>query len=232
MVSDSGNTLDKILKRSIIQICIKNATSMETVFRKNINLINVNMNQVIKEAFLTPDETVQIPCNTELKLELSYIWKSNKKENIGIFKSHYVHFIETYIFDRIGERIGQPIPFNDINIHRSYWHKIWEGGFSQSNRWHVDFDLKYFYLLDPKEAGISKLETRKVITEDNVESGGEHPNRRKVKAKLKSGIEFGLKTLNNILSLLNKELLDEEILKVIRKGSIDKEFHQVARQHP
>jgi len=230
VVSDSGNTLEKTLKRSIIQICIKDGVSMETVFRKNINLIDVNLNQVINEAFLMPDEIAQIPCNTEIKIELSYIWKSNKNENIGVFKSHYVYFIETYIFDRIGERIGQPIPFNNINVHRPYWHKIWEGGFSRSNRWHIEFDLKYFYLLNPKETGISKLETRKIITEDNVESGGEHPNRRRIKAKLKSGLEFGLQTLNNILSLSNKELLDEEILKIIQKGSIDKEFHQVARQ--
>lgn len=229
IISNTGTPLNKVLIKSIIQIIIKDAESMDLVFRKNINLLNVDISNIINEAFLTPEEMQGIPFDTELKFELSYIWKSNKNENIGVFKSHYVHFMKSYIFDRIGERIGEPIPFNDINLHRSYWHKIWEGGFSKSNRWHVEFDLKYFYLLNLKENDISRLETKKQITGDNVESGEEHPKRRKVHAKLKSGTEFGVNALNNILTLANQQPLDESMLKVLGESDIEKSFQQVSR---
>lgn len=227
--SNTGMPINKTLKQSIIQILVKDVGTMELVFRKNINLLNVDISGDINEAFLTAEETQGIPCNTELKFELSYIWKSNKNENIGVFKSHYVHFIESYVFDRIGEQIGEPHLFNDINVHRNYWHKMWEGGFSESSRWQVAFDLKYYYLLDLKNKDISRLETRKSITNDNVESGGEHPKRRKVHAKLKSGTEFGLQALNNMLTLLSQPPLEESFLKVLAKSDIEKSFQQVSR---
>ena len=90
-------------------------------------------------------------------------------------------------------------------------------------------DLKYFYLLNLKETDIARLETKKAITNDNVESGEEHPNRRKVQAKLKSGTEIGLYGLNNLLALLNQPVFDEAILKILSKSDIEKSFHQVAR---
>lgn len=226
----SGNTLQKVLNKSIIQIVIKDAQTMKLVFRKNINLLDVNIGNDIKEAFLLPEEIAQIPCNTELKLELSHIWKSNKNKNIGVFKCHYVHFLDSYLFDRIGEAIANPIPLNDINIHRKFWHKIWEGGFSKSNRWEVAFDLKYFYLLNNKEDGIARLETRKQITQDNVEEGQEHPKRRKIQAKLKSGLELSLNSINELLALLNQETLEEPLIKILLNSSLEKEFQQVARQ--
>jgi len=226
----SGNgPLQKTLKKSVIQILVKDAETMDLVFRKNIKLVDVDISKDINEAFLTVEETKGIPCNKELKFEISYIWKSNKNENIGVFKSHYVHFIETYVFDRIGEQLGDTISFNDINLHRNYWHKIWEGGFSQSNRWHVEFDLKYYYLLNLDEKNIGRLETSKNITEDNVESGQDHPKRRKVKAKLKSGTEIGFTALNNMLSLLKQPILEESMLKVLKKSNIEKSFQQVSR---
>lgn len=228
-ITTQKGSLSKTLKKSVIQILIKDAETMGLVFRKDIKLLNVDIRTDINEAFLTVEEIKGIPCNKELKLELSHIWKSNNNENIGVFKSHYIHFIDTYIFDRIGEQIGEPILLNDINVHRNYWHKIWEGGFSQSSRWQVEFDLKYYYLLNLKEKDIARLETKKSITEDNVESGQEHPNRRKVHAKIKSGIEIGLYALNNLLNLLNQPVLDETILKVLSKSAIEKSFQQVSR---
>ncbi|WP_044398259.1 hypothetical protein [Lacinutrix sp. Hel_I_90] len=228
-ITTSSGRLSKILKKSVIQILIKDAETMALVFRKNIKLVNVDISIDVNEAYLTVEEIKGIPCNKELKLEVSHVWKSNENENIGVFKSHYIHFIESYIFDRIGEEIGEPIPLNDINVHRNYWHKIWEGGFSQSNRWHVEFDLKYYYLLNTKAQDLSRLETKKRITEDNVEPGQEHPGRRKVKAKLKSGTELGMHAINELLSLLNQPVLESSILEVLSKSDIEKVFQQVSR---
>lgn len=228
-LSSKKGPIHKILPKSVIQILIKDAETMDLVFRKNIKLVNVDISKDIHEAYLTIEETKGIPCNTELKFELSYIWKSNKKENIGVFKSHYVHFIDTYVFDRIGGQIGETVLLNDINEHRNYWHKIWEGGFSQSKRWEVAFDVKYYYILNLKEKDLARLETKKSITSDNVESGQEHPKRRKVDAQLKSGMEIGLTTINNLLALFKQPPLDESMLKVLKKSNIEKSFQQVSR---
>ncbi|MBC9794792.1 hypothetical protein [Sinomicrobium weinanense] len=225
----SGQAVNRILKRSVVQITLKEAESLKEVFRKNIKLLDVDLGQPVSEAYLTPEEVKQLPCNSELKLEVAYIWKSAENKNIGVFKSHYVHFTDTYTFNRIGKKIGNPMPLNDIDIHRKFWHKVWEGGFSKSRRWEIDFDLKYFYVFDPKEEGISKLETRKRITDDNADPGEEHPGRRKVRARLKSGIDYGIGVLNSLLSLTGREIFDEELIRALKNSKLGGNLQDAAR---
>jgi len=124
ITTNQGTTLDKVLPKSVIQIVMRDSKTMKMVFRKTIKLMDVSINNTISEAFITPQETKNIPVNTELKMEVSYIWKSKNNENIGVLKSHYVHFMGSYIYDHLGEKFGDSIPLNDSQLHRKFWHKV------------------------------------------------------------------------------------------------------------
>ena len=136
--------------------------------------------------------------------------------------------VESFMFNRIGDKIGDLILLNDLNLHRSFWHKVWEGGFSESQRWEVDLDVKYFYALDLEDKAIAKLETRKKITKDNSKEGS-LPDRRKIRAKLKSGLEISLEALNELLPSLSMEKLSKEYLEALKTPQLEKYYNQVAR---
>ncbi|OEK08222.1 hypothetical protein A8C32_01800 [Flavivirga aquatica] len=229
ITTDHGERLSKIIPRSVIQILIKDAETMKLVFRKTIKLVDIDLSKDIDEAFITEKESESIPCNTEFKLEISYIWKSKSGKNIGVLKNQYIHFIKNVVYDRIGERIGDTIPFNNINIHRKFWHKIWDGGYSNSLRWEVVFDVQYIMALNTKEAGIAKMETKTMQVSDNINEVTEYPKRRQIHARLKSGFELSFEAINQVLQILNQEPLDAELLYVLKRSDAKKSFSLSAR---
>ncbi|MEL6865624.1 MAG: hypothetical protein AAFP19_14450, partial [Bacteroidota bacterium] len=117
---------------------------------------------------------------------------------------------------------------NDLVKYRSYWHKIWEGGFSKSKRWNLDFDLKYFYALDLEEAAITRLESVQKIEEDNAK-GPKEPDRRRIVAKLKSGLDLSLSALNQLLPLLAQPALNSKVLEALQTPKLLPYYNQVAR---
>lgn len=229
ITTDRGERLNKIIPRSVIQILIKDAKTMKLIFRKVIKLVDVAMSKDINEAFITPKEIENIPCNTEFKLEISYIWKSNSGHNIGVFKNQYIHFVKDVVYNRIGDRISDPIPFNNINVHRKFWHKIWDGGYSSSQRWEVTFDIQYLIALDAEEDGIAKMETRTLNVSDNINESPETPKRRQIHSRLKSGFELSFEAINYVLELLNQPPLDAELLSILRRSEANKTFSLSAR---
>lgn len=230
ITTDHPNPPQRPFPKAIIQVVVQDSDSMEVLLRKNFKFKDVFLNTVIKYIYLTPQETSHFPKNKNLKIEISFIWKSrNNQINRGILKNHLFCLTEEYIFDRIGEKIGEDIPLNDIVQHRPFWHKVWEGGFTNSQRWEIDFDVKYYYALNIKETGLSKLETRKMNIEDNATSENTAPPRRKIRAKLKSGLELSLESLNKLMPTLAQTSLNENILNKLKSPSLKKYFNQVAR---
>lgn len=232
IASNSNVNIDKVIDRSIIQISIKDAITTKIIFRKKIRVSNMLMSHIVHEAVLTKEETKKIPCNRELNFEVAHIWKASSGENIGVFKSHFVYFIDEYVYDKIGKKVGENHHLNDLTQHRKFWHKIWQGGFSESRRWEIDYNLKYYYILNTLEEGISKLETRQSIEYDSAKSDANiNPkDRREIKGKLKSGFEFSLESINSLLMLLNQKPLDNNVLKVLKESDFYKELKQEARQ--
>jgi len=231
ITTNSGETLHKILPKSVVQVVFRHAKTMKLVFRKVIKLVNVSIEDTISETFLMPQELKDIPVNTELKMEVSYIWKSKSNQNIGVLKSHYIHFIDTYLYDRIGEKMGQSIPFNDSKHYRKLWHKVWEGGYGQGSRWHLDMDVKYFYTLQSKNSHLSRLSTRVQVVNDNGKGQEEPPSRRKIRAKVKSGFEWSLEAINTLMEMQGLSTLDPKVLQVLKASDIAEDFQWVARQH-
>ncbi len=231
ITTNQGNTLNKTLPKSVIQIVIRHTKTMKIVFRKTIKLVDVSINAIVSEAFLTPQETKSIPLHTELKMEVAYIWKSKSNANIGIFKNHYIHFMDTYLYDRIGEKKEKPIPLNDSKLHRKLWHKVWEGGYTKGNRWHLDMDVKYFYTLNVKSKSLSRLETKVQVTQDNAHEQEELPTRRKIRAKVKSGFEWSLEAINSLMQMQGLQTLSPKMLNVLKHSNIIEDFKLVARQH-
>jgi|GEM_PF-3157513 len=224
------NSPSRPMPKAIIQLIIQDGDSMKVLLNKKINLKNVIIGEIINEIIIDNFEVDLLPTNRDLKVEVSFIWKGAKsKKNTGTFKNHYIFLTNEYSFHQIGGPTGSPILLNDLVKYRAFWHKVWEGGYKESKRWEIDYDFKYYYALDPDIDTPSKLSTRRQVTSDNAIAGESIPSRRKVDARLKSGMELNLPMLNKLMPLLGYPMLNEAKLEALKSDEMKKYIDQVAR---
>ena len=228
--TNAENAPDRPIPKVIIQAIITDAVTNDVLHEKKYKLKDVLLGSTIEKVVFPHEVTRKLPPNKELKLEISFIWRGkNSKRNCGTFKVHHFTIVNEYLFDRIGAQTGENIPLNDVVNHRPFWHKVWEGGFSKSRRWEINFDVKYYYALDLEETAIVKLEAKHKIKTDNAKDQAEEPNRREITSMLKSGLEVSLDALNKLLPNLGQTPLNENQLRALNSTKLQQYYNQVAR---
>ena len=215
------------IPKAIFQLIIQDGHSMNVLLEKKFKLKDITPGRPVSGIELSSDELKKLPLNRDLKLELSFNWK--KGESIrGTFKNHYFWLSDGYVYQRSGRTIKQHFALNDVSRFRNYWHKIWEGGPETHDRWNIDFECKYYYTLNDKDASIRKMETkRKTVADSATEDGKDY--RRKVRAKLKSGMEVSLAAYNELLSLHQQPPLSAAQLNAFVGQEFTKEAATAAR---
>ncbi len=189
----------KPISKALFQLIIQDGNSMEVLLEKKFKLRDITPGSPVVGITLETDDLKKLPLNRDLKLELSINWKRGEKVE-GTFKNHYIWLSDGYLYQRAGNTVKQRFSLNDVSRFRNYWHKVWEGGPETHERWKIDFECKYYYTLNEKDASIRKLETKKKTVTDSG-SDAEDEYRRKISAKLKSGMEISLAAYNELLSL-------------------------------
>ena len=86
---------------------------------------------------------------------------------------------------------NEPIPLNDTQLHRDFWHKVWEGPFTDDIRTRR-IEMKYYYTLD-SPSGIARLET----LQKKVKGEHDEPLLR-----LKTGLVLSAESLNRLAATL------------------------------
>ena len=222
----------RAIPKVIVELIIQDSDSMAVLLEKKFKIKELFFDQAIKEIVIRKEELAHLPTGKDLKLEISIIWKSSRnRQNKGSFKNHYIMLSADYIFDQIGPMQGQEIPLNDVVQHRSFWHKLWEGGLSRSRRWNIELDLKYFLLLQCENNEAQRLATKKKLIADNARTEEELPSRRKIKAKMKAGLELSLQQFNLVLQQLGQPMLSIEQLEALKTNEFKQHFQQVSRAH-
>jgi hypothetical protein len=106
---------------------------------------------------------------------------------------------------------------------------VWEGGPETHERWKIDFECKYYYQLNDKDANIKKLETKKKTVSDSATDIDEDDHRRKISAKLKSGMEISLAAYNDLLSQIQLTPLNASQLSAFMGQNFTREAATAAR---
>ncbi|MEO5601454.1 MAG: hypothetical protein ABIR06_11065 [Cyclobacteriaceae bacterium] len=188
------------IPKAIFQLIIQDGHSMSVLLEKKFRLNDITIGSPVTGITLDSDELKKLPLNRDLKLELSFHWKKGDKIE-GTFKNHYLWLSDGYVYQRSGKTIQQHFALNDVSRFRNYWHKVWEGGPETHGRWNIDFECKYYYTLNDKDTNIRKLETKKKIVSDSAAQKDQDNHRRKISAKVKSGMEISLAAYNELLAL-------------------------------
>ncbi len=188
------------IARSIVQVIIQDGESMHVLMEKKFRMKDTPVGVIVSGVTLESEDLAKLPLNRDLKVELSLNWK-NKDKVEGTFKNHYIWLTDGYVFQRSGKNIQQHFSLNDVSRFRNYWHKVWEGSPSSHERWKVDFECKYYYVINSKDTTIKKLETKKRLSDDSAREDEGSDYRRKISGKLKSGMEVSLAAYNELLTL-------------------------------
>jgi hypothetical protein len=207
---------DKHIEKAIFQLIIQDADSMDVLFEKKYKLQNIALDKPLGDVVLDVGEMKSLPTSKDLKLELSFHWKDQNK-TFGTFLNHYIMLTEGYVFERMGNNSERHFVLNDVERFRNFWHKVWEGSPATHERWKIDFECKYYYHINDEDAAIVKLETRKRKVSDSKSNDRDNTDyRRKIIAKLKSGMEVSLEAYNQLLKSLGMSPLTQDQLKVFK----------------
>jgi hypothetical protein len=147
------------------------------------------------------------------------LWRNKAKQVLGTSRSQLITLVGRYSLDRVEDE-GGLIPLNDTVKHRDYWHKIWQGSFTDDFRRAV-FECKYYVVLEPGRTSHARMETRTKL---------DQPAERKTEGRLKAGFIASPEGLNQLIPQVSSyPALNEDELAALRSPEFVTRFHQAAR---
>jgi hypothetical protein len=205
--------------KSIVDLVLKRADTLEIVHHSRIRLDAVASGPLPAVPQIDASEVRALEPNSEYVAIVTLVWKNKQGQKRGTSIQQQIMLVGDYVFDRI-EESSELIPLADPDRFRAYWHKIWQGRFSDQVK-RYEFAIKYYYVLKKGANENARLESLSRI---------EREDRRGV-GKLKSGMELSPASLNQLIPLLKPDVqpLSEAELLPLTGGDFAERFNQCAR---
>lgn len=181
------------IPKGIVQLLVKNPSSLEVLIEQQYPVENVTSGSLTVVPKLSPEQLKALTPNEEYLVSAVLMWtgrskQTQKKQRVGTSMSQLMTLVGEYSFDRV-EGTAEVIPLNDVHRFRPYWHKVWQGSFSESGQ-QVVFDCKYYYTLEPDRTNHARIETVTQI---------EQVSQTRQEGRMKTGLILSPHRLNEIL---------------------------------
>ncbi len=201
-----------------LTLLVKNPASRKILARRTFTIPQAATGHITVRTALTKEDTKSLATGEEYLVCAYLAWKNAKQKVIGTSRSQLITLIGEYIFDRVEE--GTIVPLNDVAKYRPFWHKVWQGSFT-TDFFKVDFEGKYYYVLEPTRASNAPIETTTHVPDD----------KEKVrKGRLRSGMNTSLGALNALIPLVsNGKPLNEAQLGALGSSDFVARFNSAAR---
>jgi hypothetical protein len=167
---------------------------------------------------LSREQVAKLKCGCEYLVVATLTWKG-RRGRVGTSMTQLITVVGPVTFDRL-EQGTDIVPLNDVDEHREFWHKAWQGTFDERNR-RVGFNLRYHYTLDPNAPRNAQMQT---VTE--TERSGAIGRA----GTLKSGLEISPTALNALLERLpDRAALEADQLEALSAPAAVERFSLAAR---
>lgn len=201
-----------------ISVLVKDPETRKILVRKTVTASQITTGRLGKRIALAGDELKPLQTGEEYLVCVYLTWKNAKGKVIGTSRTQMITLIGEYVFDRIED--GVVVPLNDVAKYRAFWHKAWQGSFSKE-LYKVDFEGKYYYILEPARGANAPIETTALL-----EKGEGHAK----KGRLKSGMTTSVGALNALIPLVsNGKPLPEAQLAALSSSDFVSRFNTAAR---
>lgn len=205
--------------RGILYLRLKDPETSTVLLQHQYPVSGVSTGQLSVLPKLTAGELKTLPINGEYLVCFDLVWQTRSKQKLGTNLSYLITLIGDYCFDRVGES-SEPIALNDVDQFRPYWHKAWQGSFSQGLRRRT-WDCKYYYTMEPEHTDNTRLETVTKVEESS---------RTRQRGKLKTGTILSPYRLNQLLDQISdRPQLEQAELSALLTSEFQERFHYAAR---
>lgn len=206
------------IAEATIAVAVKDPETRKILVRKSTPVSAVQNGRLPKRVELTADEIKALQIGEEYLVCIYLTWKNSKGKVIGTSRTQMITLVGEYTFDRVED--GKVVPLNDVSKYRAFWHKVWQGSFSK-DFFKLDFEAKYYYVLEPKADKNAPIETKVQIADEDE---------RVRRGRLKSGMTTTLAALNELIPQISTgKALNEAHLEALRSSDFVARFNTAAR---
>lgn len=199
------------VKKAKLQLLVKHPNTLKVLIEQNYHIENATSGAVSVVPKISKEQLKKLAVNEEYLICVSLVWEGRSKKTqkvmqLGTSTMQLITLVGEYLFDRV-EGTGQTVPLNDVDRFRSYWHKVWQGDFTEDVR-RISFDCKYYYTLESKRTENARMETVTQLLEDDATGH---------KSRLKSGLIVSPYGLNELLEQISQHprLSDAELTALV-----------------
>ena len=206
------------IPEATVEVLVKNPETRRILVRRTVGVSQVANGRLPKRIALTGDDLKPLATGEEYLVCIYLTWKNAKGKMIGTSRTQMITLIGEYVFDRVED--GTVVALNDVAKHRPFWHKVWQGSFNKE-LFKVDFEGKYYYILDPPRTANTP-----VATTVSLDKGEGHAK----KGRLRSGMNTSLGALNALIpNISTGKPLPESQLAALASSDFVGRFNTAAR---
>ncbi|WP_028067994.1 hypothetical protein [Solirubrobacter soli] len=202
---------------------VKRATSADVLIDEQRTLDSVAASGPLTvPVVLTAAELATLTPGEEHVLCVYLLFDTGSGRTLGLNAMLPFTPVGEYAFDGVtGTDEGRTFALNDVDAHREYWHKVWQGTLSDET-FRYQYECKYYYALDPTADEAARGVTR--IQDDPKELHTQS-------GRLESSMRLSLRGLNVLLSRLGNGLvaLGDPELDALRNPAFVKRFDSAGR---
>jgi hypothetical protein len=212
-------TTPRPIRGARFHLLVKNPATREILKRERLAVPEVAAGPLAVTPVLEAEAVRALVPGEEYLVCAYLLWRDKHGRVLGTSRTQLITLVGQYSLDRVEDE-GPLIPLNDITKHRDFWHKIWQGSFTNDFR-RATFECKYYMLLEPGRQEHARMETLTKL---------DQPVERKLVGRLKSGFLASPAALNRLIPLVSSHpMLNDDELAALRSPDFVARFHQAAR---
>lgn len=212
------------VRRAKLQLLVKHPKTLKVLIEQNYPIESASTGKLSVIPKLNKEQLQALVANEEYLVCVNLVWRGRSKKTgeikrLGTSTLKLMTLVGEYLFDRV-EGTSETIALNDVERHRPYWHKVWQGDFTEDLR-RISFECKYYYTLEGDRTENARMETVTQVMEDDMLGR---------KSRLKSGLIVSPYSLNELLAQTTKQSqLSEAELAALVSSEFKSRFSHAAR---
>ncbi|WP_414573173.1 hypothetical protein [Nostoc sp. CCY 9925] len=212
------------VRKARLQLLVKHPKTLKIVVEQNYQIESASSGVVSLVPKISKEQLKKLAPNHEYLVCVTLVWQGRSKKTqqvkrLGTSTMQLITLVGEYLFDRV-EGTGETVPLNDVERFRPYWHKVWQGDFTEDVR-RMNFECKYYYALETHRTENARMETVTQVLEDDLAGR---------KSRLKSGLIVSPYGLNELLGqVFNHPQLNEAELAALVSSEFKGRFSHAAR---
>ncbi|MBW4419906.1 MAG: hypothetical protein KME13_11855 [Myxacorys californica WJT36-NPBG1] len=212
------------VRKAKLQLLVKDPKTLKVLIEQNYPIESATTGTLTVVPKISKEQLKALTVNEEYLVCVNLVWQGRSKKTgeikqLGTSTLKLMTLVGEYLFDRV-EGTSETIALNDVDRHRPYWHKVWQGDFTDDLR-RINFECKYYYSLENNRTENARMETVTQVLEDDLAGR---------KSRLKSGLMVSPYGLNELLGRLGKHpQLSEAELAALMSSEFKGRFSHAAR---